>query len=325
MLHKFQNYFLKRFARKEFLNRVLKIMSAYFLGKNFIGNKKIFSQTTSNTTTDSEGSKLTIIKGKDLSKETIFKMVDKGLENLGGINKFIKKGMNVVIKPNIGFNAPPESAFTTNPHLVEAVAKKCVETGAKVTVFDRPVHTDKLCYRNSKILEAIENAGAKVHYMDDRKFKEVKIKNGINLNKLEVYEEIIKADFIINMPIAKHHSSANLTMSMKNLMGVIGGRRGWFHLYLHENIVDFNKAVPVQLVILDALRILTANGPASGTEKDVKETNTIVMGTNPVSVDAYTTSLFNKKPTDLEYLTLAAKEKMGEIDIKKLNIQNINV
>ncbi|MDH5721109.1 MAG: DUF362 domain-containing protein [Spirochaetia bacterium] len=312
-----------KIERREFLSRSFKGYLALIFSGSILKGKKLYAEV--NMPNNSDDKNLVVIKSKDIKKETVFKMIDEGFKQMGGIEKFIRKGMNVVIKPNIGFNSPPERAHTTNPYIVEAVAKKCVSAGASVKILDRPVHTARLCYKNCGMTEAAKKSGASVHYVDDRKFKEVRVKNGLNLEDLDVYHELIKADFVINVPIAKDHKSANLTMAMKNLMGVIGGRRGWFHLSLHENIVDFNKAIPVHLVILDALRILTANGPASGTLKDVKETRTIIMGTNAVCVDAYTTRLFNKKPADIEYLTLAHKEKMGEIDANKMNIKNISL
>ena len=320
MNKKRHTFFIKR---KHFIIKLSKFFTVFLFWRYFFSAKKVYS--AADRVSSDKNSDLLVIKAENLKKETIFKMTDAAFSNMGGIEKFIRKGMNVVIKPNIGFNSPPERAHTTNPHLVEAVAKKCIAAGANVKIFDRSSHTAQLCYKNSGITKAAENAGADIHYMDERKYTEVKIKNGLNINTLEVYNEILKADFVINIPIAKDHKAAGLTMAMKNLMGVIGGRRGWFHLSLHENIVDFNKAIPVHLNILDALRILTANGPASGTLKDVKETRTIVVGLNAVCVDAYTTKLFNKKPEDIEYIALAHKEKMGEIDLKKMNIKNINV
>ena len=82
---------------------------------------------------------------------------------------------------------------------------------------------------------------------------------------------------------------------MKNLMGVLGGNRGIYHGDIHSSIVDFNKAIKVHLVIMDATRILLRHGPNGGTQRDVRETKTIVFGTNPVTVDAFTATLFGMK------------------------------
>ena len=268
-------------------------------------------------------SKLAVVTTNTISQEAIEKMVDKAFAEFGGINAMIKKGMNVVIKPNMAWNSPPEKAHNTNPYLVEAVVKRCVKAGAKVTVFDRTCNAARPSYKNSGVEDVAARAGANVEQIDDRKFVDVKVPNGIRQKELSVYKPILDADFVINMPIAKHHGSADLTISMKNLMGVIGGNRGMLHYGLHENIVDFTKTVRVDLIICDALRILTKGGPNGGSPEDIKEPRTIIMGKDPVAVDSYAASLFGVKPSDIQYIALAYKEKMGEIDPQKMNIKKI--
>ncbi|MCX8124994.1 MAG: DUF362 domain-containing protein [Spirochaetes bacterium] len=266
-------------------------------------------------------SDLVVIKTQVLTQKSIFTMVEQGFKEMGGIERFIKKGMKVVIKPNIGFNSTPERAHTTNPILVEAVASMCKKAGAHVAIMDRPVHNARMCYHSSGIEDVARKVGVDIVYMNREKFKPVKVQDGLNLDTLDVYEDILNADCIINMPIAKHHSAAELTLAMKNLMGVIGGNRGFYHINLHRNIVDFNKAVKVHLVILDGLRILTKHGPSSGSPEDIKETKTVIFGTNPVIVDAYAAkNLFGIEPSSIGYLNLAAQSGMGSININNYSI-----
>lgn len=305
-------------TRKDFLKKTFSFFAGFYLFnllnpvKNLLAAKQIILDSKT----------VLHIKGKNLVKNTISKMVNQGFNQIGGISKFIQPGMKVIIKPNIGFNSPPEQAHNTNPDLVEAVARLCIKAGAKVKIFDRSAYTARLCYRASGIQAAGKRAGAKVEFVSDRKFKEVKVKKGMNLDTLEVYNEMLKADFVINMPIAKDHSAATLTLSMKNLMGCIGGFRGKFHLSLHKNIVDFTKTIPVNLVIMDTTRILTDHGPGSGTLEDVKTPKSIVFATNPVTVDAYTAqTFFNIKPASIDYLKYAYQEKMGEININKIKVK----
>jgi uncharacterized protein (DUF362 family) len=313
--------FSGKIIRRAFLKRTVFAFTGIFLGWTLYPARRLFARRKLNSGDRS----LTVIKGKNIERATIEKMVTRGLENLGGIKRFIKPGMKVVIKPNIGWNSAPERAHNTNPDLVEAVARICVKAGARVKIFDRSVHTPRLCYRRSGILAAAKKAGATIEYMDKRKYRKIPVKNGLAQSSLEVYGDILDADFVINIPIAKDHSASALTLAMKNLMGVLGGRRGWFHLSIHKSIVDFNKAIPQHLVILDALRILTDHGPSSGTDADVKELRTIVMGTNPVTVDGYSAGFFNISPRRIGYLRMAAQEGMGEIERKRMKIKHILV
>ncbi|MGB4270392.1 MAG: DUF362 domain-containing protein [Spirochaetota bacterium] len=298
-------------TRKKFIQNIIYTAGAAIGSFPFV--KKILAQEIQKD--------LVVLRTGSINPQTIYAMVEQGFKEMGGVERFVKKGMKVVIKPNIGFNSNPERAHTTNPVLVEAVAKMCKKAGATVAIMDRPVHNARLCYRSSGIEEVAKKVGVDCVYMDRDKFKTVKVTGGLNLDTLDVYEDILEADCIINMPIAKHHSAADLTLSMKNLMGVIGGNRGYYHINLHRNIVDFNKAVKVHLIILDGLRILTKHGPSSGSPADIKETKTVIFGTNPVMVDAYAARhLFGIEPSSIGYLNLAAQSGMGSINVGAYSI-----
>ncbi len=313
----------KSISRKSFLFKTAGIAGGLFIAPLYSKISGVFSRSLAHAASATDD-RVVIVTASDISKESIEKMANKAFSQFGGINQFIKKGMNVVIKPNIGWNLPPERAGNTNPFLVETVARLCKEAGAKVLIFDNPCDSARLTYKQSGIEEAAKRAGAEIEYIDDRKFVEVKTPDGLYLKTVWVYKPMLDADFVINMPIAKHHSMSGLTISMKNLMGVIQNRM-YVHMSLHSAIVDLTKTIKSDLVICDCLRILTNHGPNAGTPEDVKETRTIIMGRNPVTVDAYTTTLFGKSPSDIEYLSKAYKEKMGEINPGKMKLQKFSV
>jgi len=191
------------------------------------------------------------------------------IDALGGVGRFISRGDVVVVKPNMAWDRLPEQAANTNPEVVAMVVQLCFEAGAKkVKVFDRPVNDPRRCYVQSGIANAVKPLGAQVDFMDDRKFREMKL-HGLALTSWPLYTEVFEADKVINVPIAKHHSLARLTMGMKNLMGVMGGLRRQIHQRLDESLVDVSMAVKPALTVLDAVRILTANGPQGGDPGDV--------------------------------------------------------
>jgi uncharacterized protein (DUF362 family) len=98
----------------------------------------------------------------------------------------------------------------------------------------------------------------------------------------------------------------------------MGGTRGLVHQDFHQKIVDLATLVKPHLVVLDAHRILTANGPTGGNLADVAMKRTVVVGTNQASVDAYGTTLFGRTPDDLPYLVRANEQGLGETDLSKL-------
>ena len=216
-------------------------------------------------------------------------------------------------------------AANTNPEVVAEIVKLCLEAGAKkVKVFDNPVNDARRCYKQSGIADAAEKAGADVKFVDTRKFKDVKLQ-GMALKSWPLYSEVLDADKFINVPIAKTHGLAGLTLSLKNLMGIMGGSRGRIHQNIDECLIDVAGAVKPALTVLDAVRMLTANGPQGGDLSDVKIMNTIIAGTDMVAVDSFGTTLFGKKPNDLGCVKAARKRNFGKSDIAKMNIKKVKI
>jgi uncharacterized protein (DUF362 family) len=125
--------------------------------------------------------------------------------------------------------------------------------------------------------------------------------------------------------VLKHHGLAKITMAMKNWMGIMGSDRSRIHQKLDQSLVDISTVIRPVLTVLDAVRILTANGPQGGSLSDVKRMDTVVVGVDQVAVDSYGATLFGMKGRDIGYVRLAAEQGHGEIDLEKLNIRKINL
>ncbi|MDO8962859.1 MAG: DUF362 domain-containing protein [Coriobacteriia bacterium] len=240
---------------------------------------------------------------------------------LGGMKRFVRKGDRVVVKPNVLTGRPPELATTTNPYVVAAVVEMAMEAGAAdVVVLDRPTGAARTAFEVSGIAGRVAAAGGRVKYLSDRDFTNTRIPKGRILHAWPLVSDVFDADVFINVPIAKNHGLAGLTMSMKNLMGIMGGARGTIHQDFDQKIVDVNSLVRPHLVVLDAYRILIRNGPTGGDTADVRKPMTCIAGTDPVAVDSLATSLFNMKPGDLGYLVRAGEQGVGITDLSKVRI-----
>jgi len=263
----------------------------------------------------------TISVARDASPEALTRAA---VGALGGMSKFVSKGEAVIVKPNIGWDRKPEQAANTNPEVLKTVVLMCLEAGAKkVRVMDRTCNDARRCYKQSGIQDAVESIGdpaATIEHIDDRKFVKMPIKDGDTLSGWTFYKDILEADRIINVPIAKHHNAARLTMSLKNIMGCLGGNRGNIHADLDHNLADLNTVMKFDLIVLDAVRILTGNGPQGGRLKDVKRMDTVVAGTDPVAVDSYGATLFGIRGKDIPHVLNAYKRNLGEIDLAKVNV-----
>ena len=191
-------------------------------------------------------------------------MFRRAISELGGMKQFVKPGQKVVVKPNIGWDKVPELAGNTNPKLITETAAK--EAGAKVM----PAHLESY-------------------------YKPVDLPKGQKMKKAKIHEAILNCDVWINVPILKNHGGANLTISMKNHMGIVWDR-GFFHQNdLQQCIADIctleKKAV---LNVVDAYRIMKTNGPRGRSASDVVLAKGLFISPDIVAVDTAAAKFFNQ-------------------------------
>jgi uncharacterized protein (DUF362 family) len=255
-------------------------------------------------------------------------LVRQALKALGGMEQFVKPGNVVVVKPNICIASRTyEFAATTNPWVVGTLVKMCLEAGAsKVMVMDTPYSgTAEAAYKKSGIQEQVEAAGGEMAFMPGFKYVETELPEGKSINKTKINDDVLKADVLINVPIAKTHGEAGLTLSLKNLMGVIQSRQE-IHWDLSQRIADLHTRIKPNLTVLDAVRVLTQGGPGGGSLSWVKKMDTVIAGTDMVAIDTYAANLFfNKQPGDIVYIARAAEMGLGNGDISSLRIQEVQV
>jgi len=259
-------------------------------------------------------------------------MFRKAIAELGGMGRFIKKGDKVVVKPNIGWDKTPEMGATTNPKLVSEVITQCFRAGAKeVTVFDHTCDDWRKCYVSSGIAEAAKKAGAKVVPADEESYyREVSIPNGKRLKTAKIHEAIVNADKWINLPILKNHGGAQMTISMKNYMGIVWDR-GFFHANdLQQCIADvcsYSKR-PV-LNIVDAYRTMKTSGPRGKSLTDIVLTKGLFISQDIVAVDTAAVNFFNQVRemplSKVSYLSKAQSVNVGTMALEKLNVRRIKM
>ncbi len=243
--------------------------------------------------------------------------VRRAVELVGGIRSFVKRGDTVTVKPNIGWNSTPELHACTHPLVVRTVVALCFEAGAsKVYVFDRPVNNPELTYVTSGIAAAAREAGARVEQpgrIDESRYRKIKVQGGTYLKETLVAKRLLESDVMINVPVAKHHSSSGLTIGMKNLMGVTGDDRSRWHWQLHEAIADINLAVRSHLTVVDATWIMRRGGPTGGSLSFLERKDMVIASTNVVSADAEAAALFGVQPAGIAHLKLAEAKGIGRL------------
>ena len=252
------------------------------------------------------------------------------VELLGGMKSFVKPGDKVVIKPNMSYPHKPEKATNTHPEVARELVAMSWEAGAsKIRVLDHPYGQDELCIKSIKKAcevfdKGIVHAPTKIDF-----YKPVQIPKGLSFKKTDVMQDVLEADILIAAPVAKSHFATGVSLSMKGMMGLI-----WDRMIMHRDhdldsaIVDLCSLLRPQLVVIDATRVLSDNGP-NGPGKVIRM-DTIVASKDMVAADAQTIQMcewYGKRfePSQIKHIRLAHQRGIGRMDIQNLSMKKITV
>lgn len=329
-------------SRREFIRQALLLSSLGFSASALFsgtacgdkpGSKPIPTSTFAPTSAPSytveptpttEAAYLSVARGQSPTA-----MVQAAVDSLGGIGRFVKPGDDVIVKPNICGSHPQtcELAVTTNPEVVGAIVALCVGAGARrVRVMDISQYgSQEEAHINSGIGDAVLKAGGEMEVIySELKFPDTPIPQGRDITSWQVYDEILKTDVLINVPIAKSHELSVLSLGMKNLLGIV--LRPWdLHSNLGQRIADLNSLVQPHLTVVDANRILARNGPRGGSLDDVEIRNTVIASPDIVAADSYAATLFGMTGADVPAIVAGADMGLGIMNLDSIRIQEIEV
>jgi uncharacterized protein (DUF362 family) len=251
---------------------------------------------------------------------------------LGGIGRFGKPGQKVVIKPNLSFAQGVDSATTTHPEVVREVLIMCKEAGAaRVRVLDHSLHDAEKSLRNSGILEACDSveAGLCRHLLDASFYQDAELPAASEMRANAFMRDVLEADVLIAVPVAKSHGGAGVSLSLKGQMGLILSRQVMHSRYsLDGSIADLNSFIMPHLAVIDATRVLTTGGP--GGPGLVIKPGEVIASADPVAADATAVASYEwygRKiaPRQVKHLQLAQERGLGRLDIENLVTRRIAV
>lgn len=263
-----------------------------------------------------DGKTMSIVKGSDRVNT-----IDKAIDLIGGIERFIKPGDVVLIKPNVAFASPSRLCATTNPELLSEVISLCYKRGdaKKVIVADNPINDPQSCFRLTGIAKAAKSAGAQILLPKDYYFENTTLKNGRLIRNWPVFFEPFRnVNKVIGVAPLKNHHRSGASMTMKNWYGLLGGRRNIFHQDINTIIAELAMLVKPTLVILDGTEVMMTNGPTGGSLADLRRKNIMIAGCDQVAVDSMGASLLDMKVSELPYLTKAQAAGAGTVDYESL-------
>jgi uncharacterized protein (DUF362 family) len=245
------------------------------------------------------------------------------LDAIGGIERFIHTGERVVLKPNVGWDRTPAQGANTHPVLVSEMVRLCLDAGAaQVVVADVSCNDPRRSFLRSGIKEAGETAGASVMLPTPEDFVDVDL-GGSVLTRWPVLKHFVQADRLINMPIVKQHSLTRCTIGMKNLYGILGGRRNRLHQEIDQSIVDLAAFVRPTLTVVDATRVMFRGGPQGGSLDDVSIENTVMCSTDQVAADARAAEFLGLSGRQVGHIALAAQSGIGSLDYRAAGYREI--
>jgi uncharacterized protein (DUF362 family) len=255
-------------------------------------------------------------------------MFDLGIQELGGMGTYVKKGQKVLVKPNIGWDQTPEYAATTNPALVKRIIEHCFRVGAKeVYVFDHTCDNWVNCYKNSGLEKVSRDAGAKVvPGNSEGYYHEVSVPGAKVLGSMKIHQLLLDTDVFINVPVLKDHDSTSMTCCMKGMMGVVWDRAFWHRNNLHQCIADYTLySKKPSLHVIDCFNVITKHGPRGVSKEDVANLQTQILTSDWVAGDAAAAKMLKLDPSSIDYLTIAYKLGSGNMNLDTLNIKRIKM
>lgn len=277
-------------------------------------------------------SDISIVKCQDYNYKNIRKSIDDTFKNLGGVQKFIKPGMKVLLKINLLLGREPKAAVTTHPVIVEALTNIIHDAGGIVIIADSPggPYTQSLLsnvYKKCGIEKVARKTGALLNYntsSENISFKEGKISKSFTIIK-----PALDADYIINLPKLKTHEMTYFTGAVKNLFGVIPGiNKAEYHFRMNKKkdfanlLIDLCEFIKPNLTIMDAVVGMEGSGPSAGNPKKV---GLIIAGENPYNVDFTATSIVGIKKDNVYTITESIERKLCIDNLDSLNIIGANI
>lgn len=258
------------------------------------------------------------------------RLLQAAMAPLGGMGRFVKKGQRVVIKANIAWARTPEQAATNNPELLSALIKMCYQAEAKrVAVWDHTCDNYQFCFSRSTLKKVTQDAGGDIYSGHGRNvYKKMEIPKGKKLKEAEYIQDVLESDVYITFPLPKQHFATELTLGLKNAMGIVWDMELLHKIDLHQCIADINTVRKPDLVVVDAIRILTTNGPKGpGKTEDIGE---VCATTDVVAADAYCASYFKHpktgkpfRPAEIRFIKNAYDLGLGEMNLSKVRMKKV--
>ncbi len=234
------------------------------------------------------------------------------------------RGKCVLLKPNLVEDLP--DPVNTNPILIGAAARCFLKLGARrVVVGEGPGHQrdTELVVASAGLEPILREKRIQFVDLNRAEVRRVKLRAIYSgLGELWLPCEVLASEFVVSMPKVKTHHWAGVTLSLKNMFGIVPGMKyGWPKNVLHwagiqESILDIAATVPVHFVIADGITAMEGNGPLQGDPRALRK---IVLADDPVAADATCARLMGIEPLRVSHIAEASRF-LGNLDETRIQL-----
>lgn len=285
------------------------------------------NQQWGESVSENGANKVSLVACETYEYDRVLAAVRRSVDLLGGMGRYVHPGERVLLKPNLVRAFAPERAATTHPMVVAAVARLVHEAGGQPSILDSPggPYTPgllRLAYRRTGMTQAAELGDAEL--ITDTSTIEVSHPEGVILRRLDLVAPLAEADVVINIPKLKTHNLTTLTLTVKNLFGLVPGAiKIGYHGKLRDKrtfcqgLVDIQTYVRTDLNVVDAIVGMEGNGPSGG---DPRQVGTIVAGVDDYAVDTVCASLVGFDPLSVETTRVAVDRGLTSGRIEDIDL-----
>ena len=271
---------------------------------------------------DNNTQKVVLIGCEDYSEHRIASAIERIFEELGGMEKFVKRGDSVLLKPNFIVPCSRRQAAQTDPAIIIEVARLLKDFGAKPFVADSTAWGSVFeCVKKLKLDKPLKKLSVPVKQLNKPKTCYL----GPGKIKIPISSVALDADVIINLPKFKTHQQLVATFAVKNMFGCVAGKR---KAYLHfskgkiekefcEMLIEIYKFLSPALTIIDGVIAMDGPGPIRGRARPL---GWIIAGAEPIACEIICAKLVNFNADELPIVKAAKQINFGCSNPEKIII-----
>ena len=255
-------------------------------------------------------------------------MVKEAIDLAGGIEKFVKPGNSVFLKPNVVGAIPPEFGCTTDLRVLEGLCNIILDTVPSVsglTIGESCASPGKakVAFESTGISRMCKRLGVKECYFDDVERVPVNVPGGVIKKTLLLPKPLLDADVYIGVPKLKCHPFESVTLCLKNQHGLLSHSEmlGHHRDDGHQKFVDIYRAIRPHLNLVDGIYAMQGTNVSNDRNHIITDMNVVLAGEDGVAVDAVGSAIMGYSPDEIPTTRLASMLKLGVGDLRNITVK----